>query len=138
MAGALKILIVEDEPQLAEILKDQLEELFSADVSAFPAANEAYNHLISRRTKKDRFHLIISDLRMPRMSGLELLRKVRQNDFFKDIPFVVLTGHGDETHLRDSIALQVTDFILKPYTLETLKSKLGAVVQKIKAAQEAE
>ncbi|KAB2842246.1 MAG: response regulator, partial [Melioribacteraceae bacterium] len=69
-------------------------------------------------------YLIILDLAMPEMTGKDLLAKIRNDEKNKDIKVVMLTGQNDARAIAEISSLGVSDYILKPVTLEDLYSKL--------------
>lgn len=107
-----KILVVDDEDSLRETLK---EALTSVGYEVLGAANgvEALSLL---REKK--FDMILSDISMPGMSGIELLGVASQ--IYPDMPIVLLTGYGDVELARSSLRRGAVDFITKPLKLDEL------------------
>ena len=72
-------------------------------------------------------HLIISDLNMPHLDGLGLLRAVRQNPETAKTAFIMLSGHADTELVRKAVELGVNNYIVKPFTVESLHRKITAV-----------
>lgn len=119
------ILIVEDSKTLRTILGFQLKK-------AGYVVQEADNGvqglaLASAQPPPD---LIISDVMMPEMDGLELCRRVRLLPGMGGIPFILLTTRQEEHHRREGMEAGATDYMLKPYDahrlLETLRGRLSA------------
>ena len=67
---------------------------------------------------------ILSDIMMPKLNGIELLRKVREIDRYKEIPFVLITAVADKDYIIEAKNLNVNGYILKPVTFERVSSKL--------------
>jgi two-component system chemotaxis response regulator CheY len=67
---------------------------------------------------------VISDLMMPSMDGLELLRRVRNDDKWKDLPFVLVTAVSDKDYIFEAKNLKVNGYILKPVTYKRVSAKL--------------
>jgi CheY-like chemotaxis protein len=67
---------------------------------------------------------VISDLMMPNMDGLELLRRVRNDAVLKDLPFVLVTAVSDKDYIFEAKNLKVNGYILKPVTYQRVSSKL--------------
>lgn len=101
------LLIVEDEPELRGILAEILTGAWPS-VLAAEDGGKALELVLSRP-----IIAILSDIRMPVMGGLELLREVRQRNL--DIPFVFLSAYGDRMTLHEALRLGATDFIDKPF-----------------------
>jgi two-component system, chemotaxis family, chemotaxis protein CheY len=78
---------------------------------------------------KDRpYGLVISDWKMEPVSGLEFLKQVRANEGLKDIPFLMVTAAGTQEEVVMAKEAGVSDFIVKPFNLATLKKKIHSVL----------
>ena len=74
--------------------------------------------------------LVLLDLMMPRLSGLDVLRDIRAQERFKSLPCIILTAGGDAKHERDALALGATQFLTKPFS----PKKLYALVARLTGA----
>lgn len=107
MPSPKKILIVEDEPDIREMLSIMLAGL-ECDISLAADGFAALDLL-----REDRFHAALIDLKMPRMSGEELIEKIRRTD--DRISIVVLSGHGNRDKFADlREKFHISDFLSKP------------------------
>jgi DNA-binding NtrC family response regulator len=105
--------MVDDEPQVAEVLRAILEfEGFEVET----AGNG--KQALDRITSVDRFDLIITDMKMPEMDGLELLRQVQK--LSKDLPVIVLTAYATLKNGLIAIKDGVYDYLSKPFSVEIL------------------
>ena len=68
--------------------------------------------------------LVISDWNMPHLSGLDLLKRVRKSEPIAHLPFFMLTAEAEQTQVVEAIKLGITGYIIKPFTLAALKSRL--------------
>ena len=75
--------------------------------------------------------LIISDYNMPEMDGLGLLRAVRGHPTVRKVPFILLTGRGDKELVVKAAQSGVNNYLVKPFTAETLREKIEQVVGKL-------
>lgn len=119
----LKVLLVDDEPFILQgltVLVDWQKEGFEI---AGTAANgqEAVDFLQQRKVD-----LIIADIKMPVMTGTELLAKIRQENI-SDAYFAILSGYADFTYAQEAMRYKCTDYILKPVEKEELLSVLHRV-----------
>lgn len=105
-----KILVVDDEPISALILKEHLEAAGYAVVTA-KSGLEAWQALT---TSIHNFALVIADRIMPGMDGIELTRLIRTNIAFKNIPVIMLTGSAEKDEQKAALKSGVFDFLLKP------------------------
>lgn len=117
--NSLSILFIEDEDLIRKnyisFLKRQYETVYEAS-----NGEEAY--LLYKEKKPD---LLIIDINIPKMNGLELLKKIRQKDHF--VKAIVLTAHSDVKNLLKATELKLTKYLIKPVTREELKDSLIVV-----------
>ena len=119
------ILVADDEPHIGRIIKMKLEQ-GPFRVSLAYDGQEALD-LINGDEPVD---LALLDLMMPRLSGLDVLREVREQERFKLLPCIILTAGGDAKHERDALALGATQFLTKPFS----PKKLYALVARLTGA----
>lgn len=118
----LKILVVDDEPEITEILKNFFQR---KDYSVFTANNgEAALEVI----KEQRPHLVFLDIRMPKMDGLTVLRSIRLID--TSIKVIMVTAIEDDKTIAEAKSLGAVDYISKPFQLEYLEKD---VIEKVNA-----
>ena len=111
MVTKVNILIAEDEHHIALALAAIMKKGISgADVKVVNDGEEALNALLNTG-----FNIVISDWNMPKMTGVELLEKVRSIKKLKDIPFIMLTARGDKGSVVEALKTGVTDYIAKPF-----------------------
>ena len=125
----MKVLLVDDEPEILEILREFLE-LRSHEVSTASNGKQALDLVLTQ----DDFNLVFSDIKMPEMDGLTFLEKVRNNDL--DIPVILISGQGDlESSIR-ALKLGALDFIVKPVYLKSLDEALQRIETAIAVEKE--
>ena len=108
-----RILFVDDDPNAGELmLRFSEEACYSCTVFRLPEM--ALEHF-----KKEGADLIVSDLRMPKMTGVELLQAVREHT--PDIPFIIITGYANIDDAIDALRLGASDFIKKPFDMDELQ-----------------
>jgi len=107
-----KILVIDDEPDLLILVKELLEE---EGYQAFCAPNGADGIHLNEEKNPD---LIILDLRMPEMDGMETLRQIRKKD--DKVRVIILTGFGSPETIRDAADLNVSEYVNKPFDNEQL------------------
>lgn len=124
MQAKTQILLVDDSRAITLFLSDAVGRHFS-DVEIHMASNgeEAFQ-MISTRP----FNLIISDWNMPKMSGRELLEKMKENERTKNIPFIMLTANNDQECVRNAVALGVSAYLLKPFTPDVLLKRISKLL----------
>lgn len=107
-----KILVVDDEQSNIEVM----EKILSKEAYAVVTAKQASIALNTLRRQK--FDLVVTDLRMPGVSGLELLRAIRKED--TSIPVILLTAYGTVEDAVEAMKLGAVDFLSKPIKREVL------------------
>ena len=119
----MTVLIVDDFATMRRIIKGVLKEL------GFKNVIEAENGKVAlAKLEKENVGLIISDWNMPEMQGIDFLKAVRSTPKFKDLPFIMVTAEGQKQNVVEAVKAGVTNYIVKPFTPETLKKKLEAVL----------
>jgi len=116
MAKLNQILIVDDNPHMSNLLSDILD-FFDYKAVGARDGEEALKTL----TEKS-FDMVITDLRMPRMDGMNLLRALKER--FPGLPVVVITGFGTDSSRSDALAAQADGFLAKPFKVEEIKELL--------------
>ena len=111
-----RLLIVDDEFELRELIELQLQPMVKATGCTIELAEDGADALA--KVKLEPFDAIISDITMPKMSGLELLFQLREMG--SDVPFVLLTGYGDKSKAVEALRLGAFDFLEKPWESEKL------------------
>ena len=115
----VKILVVDDEPEIRQMVVDFLRDVEGYDVVSANDGPQALELLA-----KEPFDLVLSDINMPGMSGLELLKNIKQK--YENPPPVVMmiTAYGDAENYNKSMELGADDFLTKPLDFSILKEKL--------------
>jgi two-component system chemotaxis response regulator CheY len=124
---AVKILVVDDMLTIRKIAKKILTELHFKNIHEASDGNEAWQII----NKEKPFDLIICDWNMPKLTGLELLKKIRSTPEVAETPFILLTAESDMAQVKIAIEAGVDDYVLKPFTADILKNRLEITHQKI-------
>jgi DNA-binding response OmpR family regulator len=115
-----KILIVDDENALRNILEDKLKH---EGFLALTAKDGDEGLIIALKNKPD---LILLDIIMPKMNGVNMLKKLREDQWGGKVPVLLLTNDSDPEHMRESLKNNATDYLIKS------DWELTDVIQKIK------
>lgn len=119
---SINVLIVDDFASMRRIISTCLKQLGFNYLFEAIDGEDALRILGKRKVG-----LIVSDWNMPKMNGLELLKFVRADDKHKHIPFLMLTTEGHKENVVEAVQAGVSNYIVKPFTLETLKTKLDKI-----------
>jgi two-component system chemotaxis response regulator CheY len=125
-----KVLIVDDSNFARNILKNSLKELGFWKILEADAAKQAQSLLSEEEQVKDPVHLIVTDVHMPEMSGLELLKWIRSHATWKDMPVIILTTSQEKTEILEAGKLGVSHFIIKPFDTATLADRMASTWNK--------
>lgn len=117
------ILVVDDFATMRRIVKGALKQLEFKNIIEAEDGNGAMTML-----KKEKVDLILSDWNMPNMNGLQLLKAVREEEKLKGIPFIMITAEGQKDNIMQAIQAGVSNYVMKPFTADTLKEKMEKVL----------
>jgi len=121
----MKVLVVDDFSTMRRIIKNILRQLNFNNIIEADDCTTGLNIL-----QKEKIGLIISDWNMPKMSGLDLLKAVRADDALKDTPFLMVTAEAQQENIIEAVKSGVNNYIVKPFTAETLGKKIDQVFNK--------
>jgi two-component system alkaline phosphatase synthesis response regulator PhoP len=122
-----QILVVDDEPQIAEICRDYLER---AGFKVSIAGNGADGLTLARTTRPD---LVVLDLGLPKMDGLDVTRALRKHS---DVPIIMLTARVEESDKLVGLELGADDYLTKPFSPRELVARVRAVFRRIGTVQD--
>jgi len=111
-----RVLVVDDEPDAVELLQEFL------TAKGYEVLTASRGEEALQKVREERPHLILLDIRMPGMNGLEVLRQVREID--QEVGVIVVTAVNEEQTGRDALALGAFDYIVKPLDLAYLERSL--------------
>jgi two-component system, OmpR family, KDP operon response regulator KdpE len=121
------VLVVDDEPQILRVMRASLP-IRGYEVLTASTAEEALDQL-----SKQVPDLVILDLAMPEMSGLEVCRRVRE---FSSVPIIVLSAKGSESDKVAALDLGADDYVTKPFGMDELLARVRAVLRRLSAAND--
>jgi DNA-binding NtrC family response regulator len=115
-----RILVVDDDDTIRDTLYDLLSEDYICQTAE--TAEKAF-----ARLESDVYDVVLTDISMPGLSGVELLGHIRQR--FPDIPVIIISGIDDREHAKGLIKLGAFDFLMKPFTLEKVETSVKRAVE---------
>lgn len=121
----MRILVVDDFPTMRRIVKTLLRQLGYTNVIEAEDGQAGLAKL-----KNEKIDLVLLDWNMPKMTGLELLKAMRADDALQQIPVVMITAEGRKEDVLEAVKAGVNNFVVKPFTAETLEEKLAKVLEK--------
>ncbi len=124
MDTSIKVLVVDDFATMRRILKNILKQLGFKNLVEADDGATAWGVLEAQD-----IDLIISDWNMPKMTGLELLKKVRASAKYKEIPFLMVTAEAQKQNVIEAVQAGVSNYVVKPFTAESISEKLEKVLK---------
>jgi len=121
MLNNLNVLFVEDEDRIRISLKETIGDEFKS----FTTACDGLDGL--KKFSNIHFDLIISDITMPKMNGLEMIAEIKRKS--KDIPIILLSAYSDKEKLLQAIDIGVTKYLIKPIDPEELLDTISKIIQ---------
>jgi two-component system response regulator PilR (NtrC family) len=116
------VMVVDDEENIREVLSSYLKSLGYSVVSAVDGEDAL------SKFKRGNFDLIVSDLLMPTVDGLELLKKIREQD--RNVIFLMITGYPSIETAVEAIKKGAYDYITKPFHMEDVKIRIERAFEK--------
>lgn len=118
----MKILIVDDTMSMRHIIRHMLENL------GYGKCDEATDGALAfKMLKAKSYDLLITDFYMPKINGIQLLKRVREDDSLKELPVLMVTGEDSREQIKLIIEAKVTAYLKKPFNSLTLKKQLERI-----------
>ena len=118
----MRVLIVDDFSTMRRIVRNILRQIGLNNVVEADDGTTAWDVL-----NREKIDFIVSDWNMPKMTGIELLRKVRSSEQFADIPFLMVTAEAQQENIIEAVQAKVSNYIVKPFTADTMKQKIDKI-----------
>jgi CheY-like chemotaxis protein len=122
----MKILVVDDESDMQILFEQRFRKEIKSGEMNFIFANSGISALDYLNHQDHEFVLILSDINMPGMSGLELLQQIKQKYKAPPPTVMMITAYGDAYNYNQAMSLGADDFLTKPLDFTALKEKLKA------------
>jgi two-component system alkaline phosphatase synthesis response regulator PhoP len=124
MEGEKKVLVVDDEPHILLILEKVLKK-HGCDVYKAENGEKALKIL----KHQNDFDIIILDIMMPDVNGIEVCRHIRSNPELKDKPIIMLTADRDERDKEECLNMGVKEYITKPFSPKSLAARIEEILE---------
>lgn len=128
----MKILVIDDEEHILELLKFNLE-LSGFDVCVSSEANQAIE-LIG----KEKPDLLLLDWMLPKISGIDILRKIRQDENIHDLPVIMLTAKNMEDDKIQGLNVGADDYITKPFSIKELMARINTILRRYRVSDKSQ
>ena len=128
----MKILVIDDEEHILELLKFNLE-LSGFDVSVSPEANQAIELI-----DKEKPDLLLLDWMLPKISGIDILREIRQDENIYDLPVIMLTAKNMEDDKIQGLNVGADDYITKPFSIKELMARINTILRRYRVSDKSQ
>jgi len=127
----LKLLIVDDMMNMRRTLNNMLRYIGYIFIEEASDGDIALQMMM-----KNPPDFVITDWNMPRMPGIDLIRKARENEQFSNTPFLMVTAEVQESHIVQAAESDIDGYIIKPFVAKTLQTKINSIIEKRKSPTE--
>ncbi|RMG71251.1 MAG: response regulator [Nitrospirae bacterium] len=125
--SSIKILVVDDFSTMRKIVRNVLQQLGYSNIEEAENGEEALKKL-----REDHFDFVVSDWNMPVKDGLEMLKEIRSDANLKSLPVLMVTAEAEKSKVIEAIKAGVNNYIVKPFTAETMKQKIAQICERMK------
>jgi len=122
---AVDVLIVDDSAAIRKILQRVL---VQAEVSLGQVYEAADGLEAIAKLKTENINLVLSDINMPNMDGLQLLAQIKANTAWSNMPVIMITTEGSQAKVMEAVQLGAAGYVRKPFTAEQIKEKLVGLI----------
>jgi two-component system chemotaxis response regulator CheY len=122
-ASSISVLVVDDQMTIRSLVRSGLQQIGISNVEEAADGEQGLRNLIARPAT-----LVITDFNMPKLDGLGLLRAIRAHPPISKTAVIMLTGRADKELVQRAVQFGVNNYLVKPFTVGTLKDKIEAVV----------
>lgn len=133
LKSTMRILIIDHVMAMRGATKTMLSQVGFKNIKEAGDGETAWDIIEEGITTNEKIELIISEWALPKLTGQELLQKIRANPAMKNVPFLLATGEAEQQTIVKAIKSGADNFIVKPYSSATLQEKIGGVFQKREA-----
>jgi DNA-binding response OmpR family regulator len=123
----ISILITEDESELREFLQEYLQ-IFFKKVYVAKCGHEGYSQYLHKRPD-----VILTDINMPNLDGLSMIKRIREQD--DEVEIIIMSAHSEQEKLLQAIELGLVTYLIKPINSQKLKDVLLNLVEKLRASK---
>ena len=124
------VLIVDDSAAIRKILQRVLKQTGIA-IGTMYEAGDGQEALELLKTKT--VHLVLSDINMPKMDGIQLLAALKSSASWRSLPVVMITTEGGEAKVGEAVRLGAAGYVRKPFTADQIKEKLNGILETMRS-----
>ena len=123
----IKILVVDDMSTMRKIIKNMLGQIGFTNITEADDGATAWPMIENAIKEGSPYEFIVSDWNMPQLSGLDLLKRVRETAGLEKLPFLMITAEAEQGNVVIAVKAGVSNFIVKPFSAAVLKEKIDKI-----------
>ena len=123
----MKTIVIDDMMTMRKIITKMLKQIGFTNIQEADDGATAWPMIQQAQESGELFEFIVSDWNMPKMSGLDLLIKIRATEGIKDTPFLMVTAEAEQSNVVKVVQAGVSNFVVKPFKPDTLKEKIAKI-----------
>jgi two-component system chemotaxis response regulator CheY len=127
LKAGMKILVIDDMATMRKIIKNMLGQIGFTNITEADDGATAWPMIQEAMNSDEPYEFIVSDWNMPQMSGLDLLKNVRDTEELKKLPFLMITAEAEQGNVVIAVKAGVSNFIVKPFSAQVLKEKIDKI-----------
>ncbi len=125
-----KVIVIDDFKTMRKLVIQSLSTCGLTNVVEAEDAADALPIIEAAVKSPEPFGLVVSDWNMPKMQGIDLLKKVRASEATKALPFLLVTAEAEQKNIVEALQAGVSNYIVKPFSPATFKEKITAIYKK--------
>jgi two-component system, chemotaxis family, chemotaxis protein CheY len=125
-----RVLVIDDMASIRDLVKNQLRVMNFTEVLEAEDGEAGWEIIENQFAQANPIELVISDWNMPKMKGLELLKKVRSTHHLVQLPFILLTSEAEREQVTEAVMAGVSQYIVKPFSGKVFEDKMKTAYQK--------
>lgn len=126
----MRVLVIDDMATMRKIIKNMLGQIGFKNIQEADDGATAWPMIKDAHERGEPFEFIVSDWNMPQMTGLDLLKHIRESEEFKKLPFLMITAEAEQGNVVIAVKAGVSNFIVKPFSAQVLKEKIDKIFNK--------
>ena len=123
----MKTIVIDYMITIRKIITKMLKQIGFTNIQEADDGATAWPMIQQAQESGEPFEFIVSDWNMPKMSGLDLLIKIRATEGIKDTPFLMVTAEAEQSNVVKVVQAGVSNFVVKPFKPDTLKEKIAKI-----------
>ena len=125
-----RVLVIDDMASIRDLVKNQLRAMNFTEIIEAEDGEDGWTIIENQYAQANPIELVISDWNMPKMKGLDLLKKVRSTSNYVQLPFILLTSEAEREQVTEAVMAGVSQYIVKPFSGKIFEEKLKTAYQK--------